>query len=298
MVTNALIVGFVVALAKFLDWYGLGNQLARPIFIVPILGLCLGDLSAGIILGAQLELIFLGNVSLGGVMPSDVTLGAIFGAGFAIILKMGTDSNAVASAVALAVPISLLGTLLYSIMKMIITAVLVPKFEKFVENRKMGNFNRLWVAQFVGFELVYFLLGFIVILAGAAPVGALIKSIPDWVQASMSVAATMLPAVGLALLLKMLWQKSLAPYFFLGFGMGAFMLYTKSSSGTIVGKVVNITGTTTPILSLVQIAFFGIVIAAIVMMSEMRHSKAEQRQAHTDSTATNTEDDLEDFFDE
>ena len=55
----------------------------RQIFCVAILGALLGHPTEGIILAAELELVFLGNVSLGGVMPSDFTLGSIFGAAFA-----------------------------------------------------------------------------------------------------------------------------------------------------------------------------------------------------------------------
>lgn len=283
MLTNALIVGFVVAFAKFIDWWG-STQLARPIFIVALLGFLLGHPTEGIILGAQLELIFLGNVSLGGVMPSDITLGSIFGAAFAMILGSNIET-----AIALAVPISMLGTLLYSLMKMVITS-LVPRFEKHIQNKNYPAFARLWHIQFWGFLLTYFLLGFIVIIVGTDAVNALINAIPDWVQSSMTVASTMLPAIGLALLLKMLWQKSLAPYYFLGFALGAFFFYQRAT-GINEGIV-----ETQPssMLSLVQIAFFGFIIAAIVVMSEIKNAKKPIE--NISSNATINEDESEDFF--
>lgn len=283
MIVEALIVGFVVALAKFLDWWG-STQLARPIFIVALLGLMLGYPTEGIILGAQLELIFLGNVSLGGVMPSDITLGAIFGAGFAMIT--GSDLTV---AITLAVPISMLGTLLYSSMKMVITS-LVPRFEKHIKDHNYKKFNRLWHIQFWGFELAYFLLGFIVILVGADAVKSFVEWLPSWVQNSMTVASTMLPAIGLALLLKMLWQKSLAPYYFLGFALGAFFFYQKA---TDVADGV-ITNQQTNILSLVQVAFIGFIIAALVVMAELKSNK-QTRQTSIVASDSNDEDE-EDFF--
>ncbi|MEG0684445.1 MAG: PTS sugar transporter subunit IIC, partial [Coprobacillus sp.] len=85
MLTNALIVGIVLAFTKFFDWYG-NTMFQRPIFCVSILGALLGHPVEGVILAAQLELVFLGNVSLGGVMPTDFTLGSIFGAAFALLL--------------------------------------------------------------------------------------------------------------------------------------------------------------------------------------------------------------------
>lgn len=285
MLVNALIVGFVVALAKFIDWWG-STQLSRPIFIVALLGVLLGHPTEGIIMGAQLELIFLGNVSLGGVMPSDITLGSIFGAAFAMIV--GSDLNV---AIALAVPISMLGTLLYSVMKMVITS-LVPRFEKHIREHNYKSFSRLWQLQFWGFELCYFLLGFIVILVGADAVKAFVEWLPTWVQSSMTVASTMLPAIGLALLLKMLWQKSLAPYYFLGFAMGAFFFYQKAmevKDGVITSQPTNI-------LSLVQIAFVGFIIAALVVMSELKANKKPANTAVSNSAVV--EDESEDFFDD
>ncbi|MDU5334044.1 PTS sugar transporter subunit IIC [Enterococcus sp.] len=285
MLANALIVGFVVALAKFVDWWG-STQLSRPIFIVALLGVLLGHPTEGIIMGAQLELIFLGNVSLGGVMPSDITLGSIFGAAFAMIV--GSDLNV---AIALAVPISMLGTLLYSVMKMVITS-LVPRFEKHIREHNYKSFSRLWQVQFWGFELCYFLLGFIVILVGADAVKAFVEWLPTWVQSSMTVASTMLPAIGLALLLKMLWQKSLAPYYFLGFAMGAFFFYQK----TMEVKDGVVTSQPTNILSLVQIAFVGFIIAALVVMSELKANKKPANTAVSGSAVA--EDESEDFFDD
>ena len=65
----------------------------------------------------------------------------------------------------------------------------------------------LWIIQFIVFHLCYFVLGFVCIYLGTDAVSAFINAIPDWVQKSMTVASTMLPALGLALLLKTLWQK-------------------------------------------------------------------------------------------
>ena len=123
MFKEALIVGLVLMFTKFFDWYG-NTMFQRPIFCVSILGALLGHPVEGIMLAAELELVFLGNVSLGGVMPSDFPMGSLFGAAFALLL--GKD---VATAITLALPLAALGTLLYSCMKVAVTS-LVPRFEK------------------------------------------------------------------------------------------------------------------------------------------------------------------------
>lgn len=57
---EALLVGLVVALVWFVEKM-LGTPMAnRPLIISPLVGLVLGDLQSGIIIGASLELVFMG----------------------------------------------------------------------------------------------------------------------------------------------------------------------------------------------------------------------------------------------
>lgn len=287
MLMNALIVGLVLMFTKFFDWYG-NTMFQRPIFCVSILGALLGHPAEGIILAAQLELVFLGNVSLGGVMPSDFTLGSIFGAAFAILL--GKD---LATAITLALPLAALGTLLYSSMKVVVTSI-VPRFEKHIAEHDIRGFKRLWVVQFAGFHLCYFLLGFICIYAGTDAVKTFVEMIPAWVQKSMTVASTMLPALGMALLLKSLWSRDICPYYFLGFGLGAFFFYNNVTGATLSDGAVKLAGSSTKILSLVQISFIGAAIAALIIFRELQKIKDEQRAQNMAGNAIL--DESEDFF--
>ena len=284
--TSALIVGLVLMGARFLDWWA-STQLARPIFCVAILGALLGHPTEGIILAAQLELVFIGNVSLGGVMPSDITMGSIFGAAFALLL--GKDIEV---AMTLAIPLSALGTLLYSCMKIVVTS-LVPKFEQLLADHNWAGYNRLWIAQFCCFELCYFVLGFVCTLAGQPVVEAFVNAIPTWLSASLKVAAAALPALGLALLLKQLYTKEAFPYYFLGFGLVAFFGYNNVTGATLDNGTITLASSNTPLLSLVEIAVIGGVIAAVTIFNELRRidDKAASKQA---SAAPVSEE--EDFF--
>lgn len=287
MIMNAFIVGLVLMFTKFFDWWG-NTMFQRPIFCVAILGALLGHPKEGIILAAQLELVFLGNVSLGGVMPSDFTLGSIFGAAFALLL--GKD---LATAVTLALPLAALGTLLYSSMKIVVTS-LVPRFEKLLEEHNIKGFKKLWILQFTGFHLCYFLLGFICIWVGTDAVKAFVDIIPDWIQKSMTVASTMLPALGMALLLKSLWTREICPYYFLGFGMGAFFFYNNVTGAALADNAVKLSSSPTKILSLVQISFIGAAVAALIIFQELQKIKDGRRlQSASSSTII---DESEDFF--
>ena len=284
--TSALIVGLVLMGAKFLDWWA-STQLARPIFCVAILGALLGHPTEGIILAAQLELVFIGNVSLGGVMPSDITMGSIFGAAFALLL-----GKEIEVAMTLAIPLSALGTLIYSCMKIVVTS-LVPKFEQLLADHNYAGYNRLWIIQFCCFELCYFFLGFVCTLAGQPVVEAFVNAIPAWLNASLKVAAAALPALGLALLLKQLYTKESFPYYFLGFGLVAFFGYNNVTGATLDNGAITLASANTPLLSLVEIAVIGGVIAAVTIFNELR--RIDDKAAAKQATAAPVSEE-EDFF--
>lgn len=285
MLKEAFIVGLVLMFTKFFDWYG-NTMFQRPIFCVSILGAALGHPAEGIMLAAELELVFLGNVSLGGVMPSDFTMGSLFGAAFSILL--GKD---VATAITLALPLAALGTLLYSCMKVSVTS-LVPRFEKTIRDKNIQGFKRLWVMQFCCFELCYFMLGFICILVGTDAVKAFVEMLPSWVQSSMTVASTMLPALGMALLMKSLWSRENCPYYFLGFALGAFFFYNNVTGVKIADGAATVSASSTKILSLVQISFIGAVVAALIIFAELRRIKDQEIKTVSNTTL----DESEDFF--
>ena len=62
-------------IAKFAD-HGWGQPLIeRPICCGALVGLVLGDLRAGVMIGASLELVFLGTITIGGSLPADLAVG-------------------------------------------------------------------------------------------------------------------------------------------------------------------------------------------------------------------------------
>lgn len=264
MLVNALMVGLALVIQKWGDWYGsLGFN--RPMIACTITGILLGHIKEGIMIGAALELVYLGSISLGGVMPQDFGLGSIFGAAFGILLSSKTSV-----AIALSLPISMLGTLVYQLFKIWATA-LVPRFEKHLKNHNIKAFNRLWQVQRAAYLIMWFILGFVGIAAGTDAIKALVNAIPAQIMSGLTVAAGMLPAVGIALLMITLWDKNLAPWFFLGFGIVAFF------KGTMI-----------------EVAFIGICIAVLVAVSDLK--KHQEAKVVTQQSSSNDKDVEEDFF--
>ena len=123
MLTQAILVGLVGAFGG-LD-YQLGTLYAfRPIVLCPLVGLVLGDLQTGLAVGASLELLFMGSVSIGAYVPPNETIG-VLACAFAIQLGQGTET-----AIALAMPIAVLSLTIGNITSALFT-VFVDMADRF-----------------------------------------------------------------------------------------------------------------------------------------------------------------------
>ena len=91
MLTQAILIGLIAAFGKF-D-FQLGTLYAfRPIVLCPLVGLVLGDLQSGLAIGASLELLFMGSISIGAYVPPDETIGGVLACAFAIQLGQSTEA--------------------------------------------------------------------------------------------------------------------------------------------------------------------------------------------------------------
>jgi fructoselysine and glucoselysine-specific PTS system IID component len=191
--------------------------LSRPLVLGPLVGLVLGDLNQGIIIGATLELIFMGNIKVGAAIPPDVITGGVLGTAFAIISGKGP-----AIALAIAVPVSILAEMLISSL-FVFRAVINKKFNQYADE---GDFNGIQRLHILSGILRPILMGIIILLAlqlGATVMKDFLALIPAWVQTGLQVAGNMLPALGFALLMNLMFNKTVAPYFFLGFMLAAYL---------------------------------------------------------------------------
>lgn len=213
---EAFLVAIVMYLAKFFDWGFLNIQI-RPIILGPLVGLLLGDLTQGIILGAAIEAVFMGTFSVGGSVPSDITAGAIFGTAFGILTGQG-----VAVGVALAVPVGLLTTLLFNLVVFFFN-FLVDFEDRSVANRNEKNFNRAHYFAMFFYPIPFAVMTFIAISAGVEPIESFMQNLPGQVTAMLNVMAQMLPALGMAILTKSMWDKEIIPFFFVGFVLAAYL---------------------------------------------------------------------------
>ena len=85
--------GFLVALVAALVYMesriGGQHMLDRPIIIGPLVGIIMGNPAMGLLIGGELELVWMGLVGIGTSTPPDVVVGSALAA--ALDIKTGAD---------------------------------------------------------------------------------------------------------------------------------------------------------------------------------------------------------------
>ena len=176
------------------------------------MGLILGDLPTGLAVGASIELMSLGLVVIGAAAPPDMNMAAIICSAFAILTDASTET-----ALALAIPIAVLGQMLGVLMRTILSNLTHAADAAILQ----GNFRRarsmhiLWGT--VLYSLMYFVPIFLAVYLGTDFVQKLVEVIPAWLTDGLNLGSKFLTAYGIALLLSSMLNKSLVVFFLLGF---------------------------------------------------------------------------------
>ena len=102
MIVSLLALAALAGLAAIERKGFLQAMLSRPVALGPIAGLALGDAAGGLLVGAPLELLWLGAVNLGAALPVHEALGTCAIAGGAILAGQALGGGATPATAALA----------------------------------------------------------------------------------------------------------------------------------------------------------------------------------------------------
>lgn len=213
---TAVLIGLIGALGVMDFQFG-SLYINRPIVLGPLVGLVLGDVTQGLIIGANLELFFMGAVSIGAYIPPDSIVGGILATAFAI-----STGNSTEAAIALAMPIGLISLAVGNFLN-VFNSVILRFTDKYAEEGKYGGIVAThWMIGILN-VLRRFLLIFFAFYLGVDKMQGLIDAIPTVLIDGMDAAAGLLPALGFAMLMRMILNKQIIPYFFLGFICAAYL---------------------------------------------------------------------------
>ena len=114
MLIPSILVGLTYWLAMGRAQYYFSFAFRNPVVLGVVIGWIFGDVSAGLLYGATIQLLYMGGIEAGGNIPSDRALAACIAIPAA--LQNGLDPN---TAVALAVPFGVLGVLINNVRRTI-----------------------------------------------------------------------------------------------------------------------------------------------------------------------------------
>ena len=227
----AIVTGLWYWFAAGLAGYTLFSTLKSPLFIGFGLGLLWGDVTTGMIVGASIEMVYLGMVAAGGNIPSDKCLAALI----AIPVALQTGVNAEV-AVSIAVPLGGIGVLVNNLRRTG-NAVLVHKADKYAEE---GNTKGIWRCATLYSLIFGFVLRFPIVfvcnLFGADLVQSLLDVIPQWLMNGLTVMGGILPALGFATTIFTIGKNKFLPMFIIGFFMVQYFEISITAAATEVNK--------------------------------------------------------------
>lgn len=210
MLTEAILIALWAGIAG-IDQFNVLTHLHRPVVTGAVVGLILGDLQTGLITGATLELIWMGMAPLAGAQPPNVVIGGIMGTSFAILIGQDPDV-AVSVAVPFAIAVQGAITLMFTVYSPI-----MHKLDRYAEEANTRAIDIVSMTQLPILFLFNFIIAFLPIYFGVDAARAAVESLPTWLLDGLAVAGGMMPAIGFAMLLKIMLKKQYVPFLLVGF---------------------------------------------------------------------------------
>ena len=205
-------------------WLAVGNlpfvglwSLQRPLVCGMITGLILGHPVQGAVIGATINLVYLGFMSAGGSMPADMALAGILGTAYAIAGGLDTDT-----ALALAVPIGILGTIVWA-GRMTFDSFFVHIADQYIEKEE---YHKIWRANVLFPQIMCFCMTAIpcalAAYFGANYIQGIINMLSGKVLTVFQIIGGLMPALGIAITLQYIFKGESRIFLFAGFLLAVY----------------------------------------------------------------------------
>ena len=205
-------------------WLAVGNlpfvglwSLQRPLVCGLVTGLILGHPVQGAVIGATINLVYLGFMSAGGSMPADMALAGILGTAYAIAGGLDTDT-----ALALAVPIGILGTIVWA-GRMTFDSFFVHIADNYIEKEE---YHKIWRANVLFPQIMCFCMTAIpcafAAYFGANYIQGIINMLIGKVLTVFQIIGGLMPALGIAITLQYIFKGESRIFLFAGFLLAVY----------------------------------------------------------------------------
>lgn len=228
-----IIVAFLAGMEGILDQF----QFHQPLVACTLIGLVTGNFEACLFLGGSLQMMAMGWANIGAAVAPDAALASVASAIILVLAINGKTDHAVIEeaakvAIGIAIPLAVAGLFL----TMIVRTLAVPIVHLMDSAAIKGNIRQIEFLQI----LAICMQGLRIAIPAAALVfipnsmvsGAL-ESMPKWLTAGMAIGGGMVVAVGYAMVINMMANKEVWPFFIIGFVVAAMTQLTLIAIGAL-----------------------------------------------------------------
>lgn len=218
----------IIAVFEFLGFRPIG--IGEPLIIGTLTGIIVGIPKTALVLSALLQLVYLGMYPIGGAAAPDATVATVVAVFFAKILGYtSVDPSQLSSLIAFAVPIGILSMYLEVLFARMGCTTYAHWADKVIEEGKIDRLQLIVTAGTLQWALTKAVPILLFGILGASE-GA-VEAIRSFVQnatvktimSALGVAGAMMPAVGLAYLMKLMFSREMVPWFIMGYILAAYL---------------------------------------------------------------------------
>ncbi|WEV56262.1 PTS system mannose/fructose/sorbose family transporter subunit IID [Ligilactobacillus acidipiscis] len=242
MILSAILVAFLAIISQWWFFAPITRCMTYPLTTGVLVGLAMGNPMLGMLAGANIQLVYLGWINAGGVIPSNTMVAGVFGT--ALTILSGASPKL---AVTFAVPFSLVGLFMNQIYQTV-NSFWVHKADSELEKGNIQAIRWLnYLPSFLVSFVVYGIPAFLMVLFGKGWAVNLVNAIPKDLTTALEVVGGLMPALGIAMLLNYLGKRSLNAFFVIGFFLSVYLK-----------------------LDIMAIAIFGGAIAFLIFMTQTK----------------------------
>lgn len=276
---------------QILDELQIYSAMSSPVFAGFVTGLVMGDMKAGLLIGAAMQLTVLGVGTFGGASRIDANSGTILATAFSI--SSGMKPAAAVAAIAVPVASIMIQT---DILARFTNTFFAHKIDKMVDQYNYKGIERYFIAGALPWALSRMIPVGLALAFGGGFVTNLAKILNTswkWLGDGLATAGAVLPAVGFAILLHYLPVKKHFAYLILGFTFtmlfstvfGNVQLLGTTLAGVAKGFTTSFNG-----LSMLAIALIGFAFAAIAYQQTTSGNAGGGANAGSGSSAKATDE--------
>jgi mannose PTS system EIIC component len=221
-----ILIAFLAGIEGILDQF----QFHQPLVSCSLIGLVTGNLEACVVLGGTLQMIVLGWANIGAAVAPDAALAAVASA---IILALGGQGiDGVSTAIALAIPLAVAGLFL----TMLVRTLAVSIVHMMDTAAEQGNIKKIELLQVLAIAMQGLRIAIpatALLFIPSQTVEEILNFMPKWLTDGMAIGGGMVVAVGYAMVINMMANKEVWPFFIIGFVVAALSQLTLIALGAL-----------------------------------------------------------------